>query len=56
MLLMTQAGTPVNKKVAAEDVFNNIPSWLGLSQTSQSITADGSTTTAVDVTYSSNRN
>jgi len=44
------AGTPVNKKVSAEDVFNNIPSWLGLNQTSQSITADGSTTTAVNVT------
>jgi len=44
------SGTPVNKKVAAEDVFNNIPSWLGLKQTSQSITADGSTATAVDVT------
>ena len=44
------SGTPVNKKVAAEDVFNNIPSWLGLKQTSQTITADGSSTTAVDVT------
>jgi len=44
------SGTPINKKVAAEDVFNNIPSWLGLKQTSQSITADGSTTTAVNVT------
>jgi len=44
------SGTPVNKKVAAEDVFNNIPSWLGLKHTSQSITADGSTTTAVNVT------
>ena len=44
------AGTPINKKIAAEDVFNNIPSWLGLKQTSQSITADGSTNTAVNVT------
>ena len=44
------SGTPVNKKVAAEDVFNNIPSWLGLKQTSQSITADGSTATAINVT------
>tara|TARA_Y100000004_G_C8895876_1_gene404122 strand:- start:721 stop:1188 length:468 start_codon:yes stop_codon:yes gene_type:complete len=44
------SGTPINKKVAAEDVFNNIPSWLGLKQTSQSITADGSTATAVNVT------
>ena len=44
------SGTPVNKKIAAEDVFNNIPSWLGLKQTSQTITADGSTNTAVNVT------
>ena len=44
------AGTPINKKVTAADVFNNIPSYLGLKQTSQAITADGSTTTAVDVT------
>jgi len=44
------SGTPVNKKIAAEDVFNNIPSFLGLKQTSQTITADGSTATAVDVT------
>ena len=44
------SGTPINKKIAAEDVFNNIPSFLGLKQTSQSITADGSTNTAVDVT------
>jgi len=43
-------GTPINKKIAAEDVFNNIPSWLGLKQTSQAITADGSTATAIDVT------
>jgi len=42
--------TPINKKVSAEDVFNNIPSWLGLSQLAQTITADGSTATAVDVT------
>ena len=44
------SNTPINKKVAAEDVFNNIPSWLGLKQSSQAITADGSTATAVNVT------
>ena len=44
------AVTPINKKVAAEDVFNNIPSWLGLKQTSQSITGDGSTSTAINLT------
>ena len=43
-------GTPINKKIAAEDVFNNIPSFLGLKQASQAITADGSSTTAVNVT------
>ena len=44
------SGTPINKKIAAEDVFNNIPSWLGLNSTSQSITGDGSTSTAIEVT------
>ena len=43
-------GTPINKKITAADVFNNIPSFLGLKQASQTITADGSTTTAVDIT------
>ena len=44
------SGTPINKKISAENVFNNIPSFLGLAQASQAITADGSTTTAVNVT------
>ena len=44
------SGTPINKKIAAEDVFNNIPSWLGLNSTSQSITGDGSTSTAITLT------
>ena len=43
-------GTPINKKITSADVFNNIPSFLGLKQASQAITADGSSTTAVDVT------
>ena len=44
------SGTPINKKITAEDVFNNIPTWLGLNSTSQSITGDGSTSTAIEVT------
>lgn len=44
------SGTPINKKVSSENVFNNIPSWLGLKQAVQSITADGSSTTAPNVT------
>jgi len=44
------AGTPINKKISAENVFNNIPSWLGLAQASQSVTSDGSTTLVANVT------
>ena len=40
------------KKITAEDVFNNIPSWLGLKDTAQTITGDGSTSSAVTVTES----
>ena len=46
------SGTPINKKVTAEDVFNNIPSWIGLIDTAQTITGDGSTSLAVTVTES----
>ena len=42
----------INKKVTAEDVFNNIPSWIGLKDTVQTITGDGSSIIAVTVTES----
>jgi len=42
------SGTPINKKISAENVFNNIPSWLGLKQAVQSLTADGSSTLVAD--------
>ena len=44
------SGTPINKKITAEDVFNNIPTWIGLNSTSQAITGDGSTSTAIEIT------
>ena len=44
------AGTPINKKITAANVFNNIPSWLGLKQASQTLTADGSTTLVANLT------
>ena len=44
------SGTPINKKITAEDVFNNVPTWIGLNSTSQSITGDGSTSTAITLT------
>ena len=44
------SGTPINKKVSAENVFNNIPSWLGLKQAAQTLTSDGSTSLTANVT------
>ena len=44
------SGTPINKKVSASNIFNFIPTWLGLAQSSQTITADGSSATAINVT------
>ena len=41
--------TPINKKITAADVFNNIPSFLGLKQASQAITGSGGSG-AVDIT------
>ena len=43
------SGTPINKKVSASSIFNNIPTWLGLKQSSQSIATDGSSVTAADL-------
>ena len=44
------SGTPINKSVSAENIFNYIPTWLGLAQSSQTIVADGSSATAINVT------
>ena len=44
------SNTPINKKVKAQDVFNNIPSFLGLKQSSQQLTTDGSSTLVADIT------
>ena len=46
------SGTPINKKVTAADVFNNIPSFISFKDTAQTITGDGSTSTAVTLTES----
>ena len=42
------SGTPVNKKISIANVFNNIPTYLGLDGTAQSITGS----TAPNVTAS----
>ena len=40
------SGTPINKKISAANVFNNIPRFLGLAQASEAITADASSQVA----------
>ncbi len=44
------SGTPINKKISAENVFNNIPSFIGLKQAVQALVGDGSTTLVANVT------
>ena len=41
------SNTPINKKVTAKNVFNNIPSFIGLGQASEALT---SSSTAANVT------
>ena len=43
------SGTPINKKISAEDVFNNVPSWIGMKGASQALTTDGSTALSADI-------
>ena len=45
------AGTPVNKKISVANVFNNIPTWLGLGGTAQTLTAAGAVTVTESVTH-----
>ena len=45
-------GTPINKKITAADVFNNIPSFISFKDTAQTATGDGSTNTVITLTES----
>ena len=40
------SGSPTNKKITSSNVFNKIPTWLGLAQTAQALSGAG----AADVT------
>ena len=44
------SGSPINKKITATDVFNNIPHYIGLAQTADTLTGDGSSSLAASVT------
>ena len=50
-VVVDPSGTPINKKVSTANVFNNIPSWIGLKQTPQTLSASGAAnvTTAITV-------
>ena len=44
------SGTPVNKKISIANVFNNIPTYLGLDGTAQSITGRTNVNTTASIT------
>ena len=44
------AGTPVNKKISIANVFNNIPTYLGLDGTAQTITGSTDVNTTASIT------
>ena len=43
------SGTPINKKVSVANVFNNVPTFLGIGQVSQTLTANGVDALVADV-------
>jgi hypothetical protein len=44
------SGTPVNKRITVADMFNNIPTYLGLDGTAQSITGSTAPSTSTSIT------
>jgi len=44
------SGTPINKKVSTANVFNNIPTWIGLKQLAQTLSAGGAANVTTSVT------
>ena len=44
------SGTPVNKKISIANVFNNIPTYLGLDGTAQSITGSTAPNVSTSIT------
>ena len=43
-------GTPVNKKISVANIFNNIPTYLGLDGTAQSITGSTAPNVSTSIT------
>jgi hypothetical protein len=44
------SGTPINKKISAGNVVNNLPSWIGLKQTVKSLSASGAANVTTAIT------
>jgi hypothetical protein len=49
-IVQDPSGTPINKKVSTSNVFNNIPSYIGLKQTAQTLSASGAANTSTAIT------
>lgn len=45
------SGNPINKKVSVANVFNNIPTWIGLDGTPQALTASGAVNVTTSITH-----
>ena len=44
------SGTPVNKKISVSNLFNNIPTYIGLDGTAQSVTGSVAPSTSTSIT------
>ena len=44
------SGSPTNKKITNANVFNKIPSWIGLAGTPQALTAAGAVSITTSIT------
>ena len=44
------SGTPVNKKISVANIFNNIPTYVGLDGTAQNITGSTNVNTTTSIT------
>lgn len=45
------SGSPVNKKISVANIFNRVPTWLGLGGTPQSLSAAGAVNLTTSITH-----
>lgn len=49
-IVQDPTGTPINKKVSTSNVFNNIPTYIGLKQTADTLTSNGAASVSTAIT------